>query len=462
MFVAKYAYSAVRPDELSFAKKQVLTLLDKKDDKGWWLAKTESGDQGLVPSTYIVPLAVAPAPKVTVAVAPAAAAEPAAEEESFGSDWERRAVKAEKSLSELLAAIEKERLESDAQIAALTERALRAEQFTVQAEEKALQAAEALQRAQEEQVFSALMSQSGAVAGGEDGLRERVAELEAQIERLEQESERERALHQKAAERATELFDSYESARVAVEELSRQLGAARAEADSARQEAKDVKRKTARMVALVQEQKKEMEEKMAAAAGAGRGDSAQLEAQLMKQKHTVEELREEIAALKHSAKERKEAAAPVFEPPSAPAFLPAAPPPPPPPPAAHRPLARPARSNNAQSGGGPTCPKCGREFGAYADFYAHEPCTGSAASGMMAAIQGGVALKKSAPAAPVSKAGVVEKKAGAQGSFAEMAAAIAKQRAERSQETQERSNKRESRAELDRKMTNIRNSLRDN
>ena len=55
-----------------------------------------------------------------------------------------------------------------------------------------------------------------------------------------------------------------------------------------------------------------------------------------------------------------------------------------------------------------------------------------------------------------------EKKAGAQGSFAEMAAAIAKQRAQRSAEAQEpRDNKRESRAELDRAISTIRSSFRD-
>jgi hypothetical protein len=53
-----------------------------------------------------------------------------------------------------------------------------------------------------------------------------------------------------------------------------------------------------------------------------------------------------------------------------------------------------------------------------------------------------------------------EKKSGAQGSFAEMAAAIAKQRAQRSAESQEPSNRRESRAELDRKISTIRSSLR--
>ena len=280
--VAKYPYTAKRADELSFQKREVLTLVDKRDDKGWWLARSEAGEQGLVPSTYVVPVPVpVAAPAAVAAPAPVAAAAPvvaaapvAAEEpkEEFGSEWERRAVRAEKALSELLSAVERERLDSDAQVASLTERALRAEQHTRDAEDKALQAAEALQKLQEEQLFSAMMAQAAAApaagthgAGGEEE-RERTAALEQQVERLLREAEAEREAHQEVAQRAAELFDSYESARAAVEQLQRQLTTAHGELDAARQEGRDIRRKTARMVALVQEQKKEMEQQMAHAA----------------------------------------------------------------------------------------------------------------------------------------------------------------------------------------------------
>lgn len=183
-----------------------------------------------------------------------------------------------------------------------------------------------------------------------------------------------------------------------------------------RAEAKEIKRKTARMVALFNEQKKEMDQKLSESVGA-KSDVGQLEAQRIRDKHLIENLRDEIASLKESLQQqqRQQQQARTYEAPP-PSFLPAAapPPPPPPPPAANRPTK--SSVVGGSSGGGPTCPKCKRVFAAFDDFYSHEPCPGAA--GMLASIQGGVALKK-APA-PVAKAPVVEKKPGGQGSFAEV------------------------------------------
>jgi hypothetical protein len=76
---------------------------------------------------------------------------------------------------------------------------------------------------------------------------------------------------------------------------------------------------------------------------------------------------------------------------------------------------------------------------------------------MMSAIQGGVSLKK-APQQSKPKPDVVQKKPGAFGNFAEMAAMVAKQRKERAEQ---KTGRRESRHEgLDRELRNARDSFR--
>jgi hypothetical protein len=49
---ARHNYAAQNVDELSFKKRDVLILKDKKGNKGWWLAKNVEGKEGLVPSNY--------------------------------------------------------------------------------------------------------------------------------------------------------------------------------------------------------------------------------------------------------------------------------------------------------------------------------------------------------------------------------------------------------------------------
>jgi hypothetical protein len=124
--VCKYAYSAKRADELSFQKKEILTVLDKRDDKGWWLAENSEKVQGLVPSTYVAVVPAAPEQTKPVEVReavkeenPAKTEQPAKiEKEEFSSDWERRAVVAEKALSELLGVVARDRAESDVLVVA--------------------------------------------------------------------------------------------------------------------------------------------------------------------------------------------------------------------------------------------------------------------------------------------------------------------------------------------------------
>jgi Variant SH3 domain len=52
-----YSYSAAIPEELTFAKGDILAVLRLQDD-GWWEAQIEKGRQGigmagLVPSNYL-------------------------------------------------------------------------------------------------------------------------------------------------------------------------------------------------------------------------------------------------------------------------------------------------------------------------------------------------------------------------------------------------------------------------
>ena len=65
---ARHNYSAVNTDELSFKKKELLTLLDRGANKGWWKAENAAGRSGLVPANYFDP-----------PVAPSASATPAKE-----------------------------------------------------------------------------------------------------------------------------------------------------------------------------------------------------------------------------------------------------------------------------------------------------------------------------------------------------------------------------------------------
>lgn len=226
--VAKYSYGAKRPDELSFNKKDILVVLDKRDDKGWWLAQNASGEKNLIPSTYVVVIPDAPSQaeepkKEAPAPVPELKAKATAEENAGVSDWERRAVVAERNLSELLGSLERDRLESDKLVAQAHERALLAEQQTRDAEERALEAARALEEA---------LLQRHESSGGDESVR--IGELESRIAELENEQE----AHREAAIRAAELFDNYERARAAVDQLQHQLAEARRETDDVRAEMK--------------------------------------------------------------------------------------------------------------------------------------------------------------------------------------------------------------------------------
>lgn len=225
--VAKYAYVAKRDDELSFAKKESLVVLDRQEDKGWWLAENAKGCRGLVPSTYVVTAApavvapvAAPAP-VEVVAAPAPT--------DFSSDWERRAVTAEKALSELLGVVEHDRIESDNLVAKAQLRVVEAEAQTRAAEDRALELAAALEKVEAERQNVQSSSSGGSSDNAE--LARRVAELEGRELELEREAEAERDAHREASNRAAELFDQYEAARAAVQQLQDQLADARRETD---------------------------------------------------------------------------------------------------------------------------------------------------------------------------------------------------------------------------------------
>jgi hypothetical protein len=47
--VQSKASQADKDTQLSFKKKDVLTLVDKMGNKGWWKAKAPNGKEGLVP-----------------------------------------------------------------------------------------------------------------------------------------------------------------------------------------------------------------------------------------------------------------------------------------------------------------------------------------------------------------------------------------------------------------------------
>ncbi len=55
--IAKYAYASKKSDELSFKKREQLVLVSKRDgdhSSGWWLAQSQAGVCGLVPSNYFL------------------------------------------------------------------------------------------------------------------------------------------------------------------------------------------------------------------------------------------------------------------------------------------------------------------------------------------------------------------------------------------------------------------------
>lgn len=205
---------------------------------------------------------------------------------------------------------------------------------------------------------------------------------------------------------------------------------------------RDLKRKTARLVELAQNQKRDESDANT----------------VQRQQRRIEELMARVEELedRQRAGSSGPASAPSAPPapPAAPVFAPA----PPPPPAPRAPAPTIKVSTGGGSDGGPTCPKCRRKFGDFDSFYGHEPCPGASAGGMMAQIAGGVALKKTEPPAAKSKPGVVEKKAGAFGNFAEVAAKVAKERAER--QAQQRDGDEDRHRKVERVIANIRTSQR--
>jgi hypothetical protein len=253
---------------------------------------------------------------------------------------------AERRLAQLVKVVEEDRVETDQLIAELNEKLVRAQSQTEDAEQKLL---DLVAKLEEEKVFSQMMNQVGADKGEGEGLSsdEKILDLQKEISRLENAREEESAQHRETAARATELFDNYEKAREAFAAQTQQLNAVNAQNDSLKLEMKDLKRKTQRMVQLVTQQKKEMEQEFAQKHS---GDAAQLQQQHLKDKHQIETLQEEISSLKsqlNSATQSAAAAAP--PPPPAVDFLPIAAPPPPPPPPQNRPL---RIANNSGGGGG--------------------------------------------------------------------------------------------------------------
>lgn len=479
---AKYPYTGQRSDELSFKKKEVLTLVSKLHDKGWWRCKNSSGQEGLVPSTYVSVIVQEERPEkpVVAVVAPEEARSSSPPSSSPSVDWERRALVAEEQLANLMKAVEEDRLMSDRQISSANERAQKAIAEADASEKKLIELIATLdaERAEWERVQSsassvwqslleeaeakiARLEKSGdsSVQSSEDeikSLREKIAQLEREKEEISSSAnqmstrwdsvlEDEREEHRRTALRCTELHDMYESARRAVVDLKESLAQANAENDSLRVEMKELRRKTQRMVELVSKQKKEMEDE-------ARGDSrvALLEEELEHAKSEAQRLRRQLDEARNAPKQRHNdiddddehvAVSSSAAPPAkkwdvhVPTFMAAPPPPPPPPVNAPKPPPPPSAvssSSSSSSGGGPTCPKCRSKFTSFDDFYRHEPCPGASAGGLAAAISGGVALKKVTPAAaPTSKPGVVEKKAGSFSNFAELAASVAKQRQQR-------------------------------
>lgn len=156
-----------------------------RDNQGWWLAKNDGGECKIIPSNYVLVLEEKPKEtskpeEVPMPVVVAASKPPEPEKETFESDWERRAVVAERNLTELLSSIARDRLENDALVARAHERAVLAEQQTRDAEERALELARRLeqQAAQPEETHS-----------DENVASEQVAELLARVAELEDERE---------------------------------------------------------------------------------------------------------------------------------------------------------------------------------------------------------------------------------------------------------------------------------
>ena len=132
LLVAKYPYTAKRADELSFEKKDALALVSRLDDKGWWRVRDKEGREGLVPATYVVPLA-RPADPGAAQSEPKTTPEEKEKEkekeearEDEGADEgeseaECRARTAERRLASLVRVVEEDRIETDALVAELTQ-----------------------------------------------------------------------------------------------------------------------------------------------------------------------------------------------------------------------------------------------------------------------------------------------------------------------------------------------------
>lgn len=179
-------------------------------------------------------------------------------------------------------------------------------------------------------------------AANTSGAVEEVARLKAEVARLNRELEEERALservigeeqskHRAAVDRANELFDLYEGARSRFEALEGQLADERAAHEHTKEEMAEVKRKTARMLELVQKQKQEQQQQQGggSAAGGDSGEVRRLEEQLRLQKQVEEDLRAEIRLLTSQVQRASRTSSR-----SSTTFVEslAAPPPPPPPP----------------------------------------------------------------------------------------------------------------------------------
>lgn len=515
---AKYPYSGQRSDELSFKKKEVLTLVSKLHDKGWWRCKNAANEEGLVPSTYVS--IVVQEERVEKPAAVVVAASESEETRSSGIDWQRRALVAEEQLANLMKAVEEDRQMSDRQISSANERAQKAIAEADASEKKLLDLIGTLdaERAEWERVQSSASSvwqtlleeaegkiakleqqlqQGGGsvVGGGGSGSEEEIKNLKEKILQLEREKEEissgasrmssrwdsaleeEREEHRRTALRCTELHDMYESARRAVADLRESVAQANAENDELRLEMKELKRKTQRMVELFSKQKKEMEDEAKGSLDSSK--VAMLQEELAESKSESQRLRKQLEEARNASRQRSNdnydddddynaapssSSAPKKWDVHVPTFMAAPPPPPPPPANAPKPPPPPsAVSSSSSSSGGPTCPKCRSKFSSFDDFYRHEPCPG-AGGGLAAAISGGVALKKVTPgssssSAPTSKPGVVEKKPGSFGNFAELAASVAKQRQQR-QEDQTQSIRPVSHRGLDDVIGQIRTSQR--
>lgn len=412
---AKHNYTATRPDELSFRKKDLLILVERGASKGWWFARTAEGKEGLVPHNYFTPAeapaaassdpfdaltaewADSPAPvaqlasknkgddtdlddwirqieAVTIAAAPidrratpavvaapiaapVAVAQPPPKpeaststlpvEEDAATMWMRRCLELESQLSNVLRLHE----QGEAALRAAHAAADESDRHVLAALERA--EADAVERERFHDAEKAQLKAQLAAAQSR-GVPEqpgRLAALDAQVATLTRELAEQQAMadrdmadeqakHRAAVERAGELFDLYEQARVRCEDAERRLAAEqRAHAD-ARDELVDLKHKTARMLELVHKQKRELEDQAARPLASPEApevaaELAQCRAELSRARHAEEELRGRLEEAQRAAQRlsRSHVAPPTPPAPAPAALVPlaAAPPPPPPP-----------------------------------------------------------------------------------------------------------------------------------